>query len=465
MKGQGLTIGLRFPPGRCNIGACLWHRSHLLTYSTASRCIFDHQNPWVMARCASDLPPEWPPHTPSRSSANNLAILLGWRHNRYGFPNESRYSLPSSDNQKWVAILHFFSTSFVLFGKDSLDRKAVYGSNQLSSSSDETSTTTCGSMLGHSNISTIIIQGMQSFKEDDNVEKELAWLFWLLGTLTILTFWRSARKLSNICKYYDMRRSLALKLPSIWLTIESENISTSFAPKIFTAWSLAMRASYFASLFKAQKPSLSDLSNLTPSGDTNTISTLHPLALKALYTNTFYWNSLSADFNTNLFSAAIILISFWTSFGLLGGCSHWMAVIWLGFTSMPRVVIIYPKNLPDPTPMAHFLALRHNLCYFKNIKNTLQVMSMLPFLPHLNYHVININLHCLADQFLKHTCDHPLICSPRILQPKRHYCVMIIPLEHYKDSLFLILGGQCYLMIALECIQKAHSSVPDCSVH
>ena len=64
---------------------------------------------------------------------------------------------------------------------------------------------------------------------------------------------------------------------------------------------------------------------------------------------------------------------------------------------------------------------------------------MLPFLLHLYHHVINVNLHCLTDQLLEHTCDHSLVRSPRILQPKRHDRIMIIPRECYKGCLFLIL--------------------------
>lgn len=50
----------------------------------------------------------------------------------------------------------------------------MYGSNQLGSNSDEAANTTCGSMLGCSSISTVIIQGIQSSKEDASVARELA---------------------------------------------------------------------------------------------------------------------------------------------------------------------------------------------------------------------------------------------------------------------------------------------------
>ena len=149
-------------------------------------------------------------------------------------------------------------------------------------------------MLGCSNSSTVIIRGMQSSKEDANVANKSVWLFWLLGTLTTLTFWKPARKLSNIFKYYDIRWSLASKLPSIRLTtsLESENISTSFAPRFLMALSPAIRTSYSTLLFEAWKLSQSDLSNLIPSGDTNTIPTPNPFVLEVPSMNTFHWPTL-----------------------------------------------------------------------------------------------------------------------------------------------------------------------------
>ena len=149
-------------------------------------------------------------------------------------------------------------------------------------------------MLGCSNSSTVIIRGMQSSKEDANVANKSVWLFWLLGTLTTLTYWKPARKLSNIFKYCDIQWSLALKLPSVRITtsLKSENISTSFAPRFLMALSPTMRASYSTSLFEAQKLSQRDLSNLIPLGDTNTIPTPNPFALEASSMNTFHWPTL-----------------------------------------------------------------------------------------------------------------------------------------------------------------------------
>ena len=54
-------------------------------------------------------------------------------------------------------------------------------------------------------------------------------------------------------------------------------------------------------------------------------------------------------------------ISTWTFFGLLSGLRHFTASIWLGLTSIPQLVIKYPKNLLAPTLKAHLSALRRNL--------------------------------------------------------------------------------------------------------
>ena len=52
------------------------------------------------------------------------------------------------------------------------------------------------------------------------------------------------------------------------------------------------------------------------------------------------------------------------------------------------------------------------------IKDLDQVMCMPFTLLSLYYHVVNVNLHRFTDQILEHTGDHPLISSPRILEPK-----------------------------------------------
>ena len=86
---------------------------------------------------------------------------------------------------------------------------------------------------------------------------------------------------------------------------------------------------------------------------------------------------LSTVLETKLFKAAIIPVSFCTSLGLLGGLIYYIALIWFGFTSMPRFVIIYPKNFLAPTPNAHLLVLRHSLCCLRISKASIRSITCL----------------------------------------------------------------------------------------
>ena len=66
-----------------------------------------------------------------------------------------------------------------------------------------------------------------------------------------------------------------------------------------------------------------------------------------------------------LSNAAIIPVSFCTSFGFRGGCKLLMALILSGFTSIPLWVTMYPRNFPDPTPKEHLDAFKRNLCLLR----------------------------------------------------------------------------------------------------
>ena len=81
------------------------------------------------------------------------------------------------DIQKRANVLYIFSTSFVLAGKDPLDRKEIYGSNQLNLSIKANATIGRCSMLSHSNNSTKIIREVHSSEDKAKMANESAWLF------------------------------------------------------------------------------------------------------------------------------------------------------------------------------------------------------------------------------------------------------------------------------------------------
>src|SRR5436189_4886964 len=68
-------------------------------------------------------------------------------------------------------------------------------------------------------------------------------------------------------------------------------------------------------------------------------------------------SALSAPRDKNLLSAANRPLSFWISLRVVGSFMSQIACIFSGLVSIPRVVIMNPRNLPDPTPKTHFWGL------------------------------------------------------------------------------------------------------------
>ena len=79
----------------------------------------------------------------------------------------------------------------------------------------------------------------------------------------------------------------------------------------------------------------------------------------------WYW---SADFDMNLFRAAVIPVNCWTSLWIRGAFSSWMALIWSEFTSIPLCDTMKPRNFREPTPNTHFKAFNHSL-YSLSVQN------------------------------------------------------------------------------------------------
>ena len=130
-KGQGLERGFRNPPGWCVFEANLWHWSHFFVYSSASFCMFGHQQPWVMALWVRDLPPIWLPQIPSCNSTRSNSNASGCMHSRYGSKKNHLYNFWSSDRQNQGAFRSIFSASYLSYGKTFLLWNWMMGSIQL----------------------------------------------------------------------------------------------------------------------------------------------------------------------------------------------------------------------------------------------------------------------------------------------------------------------------------------------
>ena len=150
----------------------------------ASFCICGHQNPWVMALCARDHPPTWPPHTPSCSSVRSSLTFLGCRHKRQGLAKDLRYNLQSADSQYWEATQRIFLASFSSSGTLSSAMKSMIGFIQhgfafdiMAISTPASLSSLFTSMLGSLISSILTSLGIFSVEDKANVANELACLF------------------------------------------------------------------------------------------------------------------------------------------------------------------------------------------------------------------------------------------------------------------------------------------------
>ena len=96
----------------------------------ASLCIRGHQNPWVIARCASERPPTWLSHTPSYSLAKSPLTFSRCKHKRYGPPKDLWYNLRFADSQYWLTTWRTLLASFSSSGTWSSAKKSIIGSIQ-----------------------------------------------------------------------------------------------------------------------------------------------------------------------------------------------------------------------------------------------------------------------------------------------------------------------------------------------
>ena len=103
-----------------------------------------------------------------------------------------------------------------------------------------------------------------------------------------------------------------------------------------------------------------------------------------------------------------------------------------------------------------------SLQYLENISEIIYVLELHLTLYH---HIVYMYLNVLAQLWFEHPGHHSLISRPCILQPKRHYFVMIIPCGCNKRSLLLITLSQGYLVVSLESIQKNHSMMACGCIH
>ena len=145
------------------------------------------------------------------------------------------------------------------------------------------------SLLALPRCSTRIIQGSFHAEEVASVASESAWVLPLLEMCDKLNRSKLGRRRLTWLRYSFILTSLASISPFTWPTtsLESENISTTF-PLIFCTMAIPCnKASYSASLFVVENPSLKEFSMVALSGKIRTSPTPDPLWFAASSTYTF----------------------------------------------------------------------------------------------------------------------------------------------------------------------------------
>ncbi|KAM2706140.1 hypothetical protein EV1_035261 [Malus domestica] len=77
---------------------------------------------------------------------------------------------------------------------------------------------------------------------------------------------------------------------------------------------------------------------------------------------------MSVALEMNLVKAATLPVRLWMSFEVIGYFMSRIALIFSGLASMPRWLIMKPKNLPEPTPKAHLLGFNLIRYLFRMVK-------------------------------------------------------------------------------------------------
>ena len=74
----------------------------------------------------------------------------------------------------------------------------------------------------------------------------------------------------------------------------------------------------------------------------------------------------------------------------------------------------------------------------QNFKNVSEVSHVFRCYLTFYYHVINVALNALLEQWLEHSSHHSLVYGPLDLQAEKHHFVMVVSNGSEKGCLFLV---------------------------
>ena len=216
-----------------------------------------------MALWGKDLSSMWLPQIPSCNFSRSSSNALGCMHSRYGPKKERLHSFWSSDSQNQGAFLRILSASDFSSGKISSFKNSTTWSIQLDPTLTWwTWTTSLLTFIGLHKSSTRMTRGNLRVKVVVSVARESACVFPLLGMCNRLKYSNPNCKCLTWLKYHCILSSIASKSPFTWpmTNLESENISTTFPPILWTMDIPSNKVSYSALLFVVEKYNLNDFS-------------------------------------------------------------------------------------------------------------------------------------------------------------------------------------------------------------
>ena len=135
-------------------------------------------------------------------------------------------------------------------------------------------------------------------------------------------------------------------------------------------------------------------------------------------------------------SEAMCLVNHQTSFTELTLFISRMALHFAGLASIPLQVSMKPSNLLDSMVKAHFWGVQPHVVALEALKHFLQIRNQAFFGDSLYQHVIDVNFHRIPNVFSENFVHESLVRCSCVLQPERHYCIMVIAYGGDEGCLF-----------------------------
>ena len=124
-----------------------------------------------------------------------------------------------------------------------------------------------------------------------------------------------------------------------------------------------------------------------------------------------------------------------------------------------------PQEFPGTYTKGALRSIQAQLVFPQYPEDTREVFHVFGHHFTFHNHIIDINFNTPTQLRFKHFRHHALVGRSSVFQTERHHLVMVVPNWGHESSLFLIVGGQRYLVIPLEGIQETHLRMTHSRIH